>query len=277
MNLDELLAGTLARGAAWSISICRDDDPAPIVSHEPSRLLRTASVAKVFVLIELAEQLASGALDPARLVERGSVAPVRDSGLWQALRVERLPVADLAVLVGAVSDNWATNALIEVCGLDRIQAVATALAPGGSMLHDHVRDERSGDVPPTLSQGCAGDWVSVMRRLHAGDGIDAAVRDQVLGWLAHGTDLSMVAGAFDLDPLAHDVEDRGLRLWHKTGTDRGVRADVGVVRAATVVSYAVLCNWPETDAGADLRPAVLATMRRIGDGIGSILSAGRGF
>ncbi len=92
----------------------------------------------------------------------------------------------------------------------------------------------------------------------------------VLEWLAHDADLSMVAGAFDLDPLAHDVVDLGLRLWHKTGTDVGVRADVGVVASTSAtVTYAALCNWP--DDGAVARRAVLTTMRAIGDEIRALL------
>jgi beta-lactamase class A len=136
------------------------------------------------------------------------------------------------------------------------------------MLHDHVRDDRSGDVPETLSEGCAQDWASIMQRLYYADGIDEAVCRHVLAWLAQDTDLSMVAAAFDLDPLAHDTEDLGLRLWHKTGTDVGVRADVGVVRSpSSVVSYAVVCNWPATDLRPSTRRAVHSTMRRIGDEI----------
>lgn len=271
MDLDELLADTREQGAQWSISIRRDEEPSAFAEHGSSTLLRTASVAKVFVLVELADRLARNAIDAGQLVDRRDTVAVHDSGIWHAMHVDRLPVVDLALLVGAVSDNWATNALIDVCGLDRIQARAAAMAPGGSMLHDYVRNHRTAGMPETLSHGCADDWAAVVQRLYFGD--DAVGRD-VLSWLAQDADLSMVAAAFDLDPLAHDVEDLGLRLWHKTGTDDGVRADVGVLRSSSaVVSYAVICNWPRT--GPDLRRPVLATMRRIGDKIRSVALASR--
>lgn len=258
MDLDRLLAPSHALGAEWSISIRRDDSSA-LVEHRPAAILRTASIAKVFVLMEVADRLRRGTLFADDVIDRRSALRVHDSGLWQALRADRLTVADLAVLVGAVSDNWATNALIDVCGLPRVQQLAAASAPAGSMLHDYLRDERSGDAPSTVSVGCAGDWSAIMQRLY----YDAD--EDVLRWLARDTDLSMVATAFDLDPLAHDEEDLGLRLWHKTGTDRGVRADVGIVRSSSaVVSYAVLCNWPETDTTPETRHTVLTTMRAIG-------------
>jgi beta-lactamase class A len=271
VDLTELLAPTCASGAEWSISLRRDQDRTAFAEHRPQSLLRTASVAKVFVLMELADRLERGAVDPGQLVDRRRTQPVHDSGIWHAMHVDALPVADLAVLVGALSDNWATNALIDLGGLEAIQALAAAVAPGGSMLHDYVRDDRSGAVAQTLSTGCAEDWSTVMQRLYHAPGDDGVGR-RVLAWLAQDADLSMVAAAFDLDPLAHDLDDLGLRLWHKTGTDLGVRADVGVVRSASAaVSYAVVCNWPVTDQRPHTRRAVHSTMRRIGEGIRSVL------
>jgi beta-lactamase class A len=85
----------------------------------------------------------------------------------------------------------------------------------------------------------------------------------VLGWLAAGSDLSMVAGGLGLDPLAHAAADRGLLLRHKTGTDTGVRADVGLVEGPrAALAYAVLANWEP--AAGDPRDAVLAAMREVG-------------
>ena len=50
-----------------------------------------------------------------------------------------------------------------------------------------------------------------------------------VGWLGLGCDLSMVASAFNLDPLARTTMTRGFTLVNKTGTAAGVRADVGFV------------------------------------------------
>jgi beta-lactamase class A len=275
VDVDELLAPTCALGAQWSISIRRRHDQAGFVEHCPETLLATASVAKVFVLMEVAARLATNALDGGQLIDRRASPAVLDSGIWHAMQVDCLPLADLAVLVGGLSDNWATNALIDLCGLGSVQATAAAAAPGGSMLYDYVRNDRRGDVPTTLSHGCAEDWAMIMQRLYYAEGIDPAVSRRVLAWLAQDADLSMVAAAFDLDPLAHDTEDLGLRLWHKTGADAGVRADVGVVRStAGVVSYAVVCNWPAADVRPSTRRAVHSTMRTLGDEIRAAVGEG---
>lgn len=110
--------------------------------------------------------------------------------------------------------------------------------------------------------------------LAAGRVVSLAVCATVDRWLSAGADLSMVAGAFGLDPLAHVEADRGVRLRHKTGTDDGVRGDVGwVVGPSGGVAYAVLANW---DAGdGDLRDGVLGSMGRIGRALASWVGSSR--
>ncbi len=251
----------------------RDGDGSVVLRHEPDRLLRTASVGKVFLLVEVADRLHRGLLDPEQPVRRDRVAPVADSGLWQHLASDELPVVDAACLVGAVSDNWATNALLDLVGLASVRERARTLAPGGSALHDLVRDERGPDDPPTLSEGCAADWVAVMAGLEAGTVVGPAVSATVRSWLATGVDLSMVASALHLDPLAHVEVDRGVLLWNKTGTDSRARADVGVVRGpAGPVAYAAICNWEPGDDRP--RAAVMAAMRDLGAVVAELVGAG---
>ncbi len=71
-----------------------------------------------------------------------------------------------------------------------------------------------------------------MARLHRGDIVSPEVSARVLRWVAANADLSMVAAAFGLDPLAHAEPDRGITLINKTGTISTVRADVGIVAAS---------------------------------------------
>lgn len=265
VDLDGLFDNPALVGTTWSVEVRREERL--VYQRRGDLLLETASLAKVFLLLELASRIAAGAVDPGAMLDRRTVAPVRDSGLWQHLATEELPVADAARLVGSVSDNLATNVLIGLVGLEAVQTRAARLAPGGSTLHDLVRDERTTETPAMLSEGCASDWVSVMHDLHRGARAGDQESMRVLDWLSAGVDLSMVAAAFDLDPLSHaDDTDVGIRLWNKTGTDGGVRAEVGVVGlAGTTWTYAVICNWDEHEN--DRRAAVLGTMREIGSAI----------
>jgi beta-lactamase class A len=272
VGLEEILGRPDLKGTRWSVQVRDAETGAVVAGHASDRLLRTASVAKVFLLLEVAELLERGELAPDRPLRRDAVAPVADSGLWQHLTIDVLPVEDAAILVAAVSDNWATNALVDLVGLSAVRDRARRTVAGGSTLHDLVRDVRTPADPPTLSEGCAADWAGLFAGLHAGSAASRGACRRVLGWLRTSTDLSMVAAGFGLDPLAHAVPDRGVSLWNKTGTSDGVRADVGLVHTArATLSYAVLCNWDPADAS--LREPVLAAMRELGSGIARLVGA----
>jgi beta-lactamase class A len=215
----------------------------------------TASIGKVFLLCEVAERIADGRLDAAQVVLRDPRLAVADSGLWQHLAQDELPLADACVLVASVSDNWATNVLLDLVGLTAVEERSRALGCIDSGLHDRVRDARTDDDPPTLSTGTARELADVARRIHlaaAGEpqtGISVAAAARVERWLLTGVDLSMVAAPFRLDPLAHGGGN--LLLWSKTGTDTGIRADMGVAWNTTeAISYAAIATWkPGDDVG----------------------------
>jgi beta-lactamase class A len=93
--------------------------------------------------------------------------------------------------------------------------------------------------------------------------VDAETSARVVGWLNLNTDQSMVAGAFGLDPLAHRTDEHGLVLINTTGTDRGVRAEAGVLRGPrSGVAYAVLLRFEDDSLATRL--SVLDAMRTVG-------------
>lgn len=253
--------------ATWSISVLDADTGAVLLSHEPDTQCETASIGKVFLLIEVARRLADGTLDPAEVLPVPPGHAVADSGIMYRMQHQLLPVADLALLVGAFSDNLATNALLHACGLDRVRAVAPELGYSDTALHDYIRNERTPDLPWTPSYGTGRELADLFRRLGSGSIVSPEVSARVLSWLASDADTSMVADAFDLDPLAHvGPEYQGIELQHKTGTTSFARIDAGYVSGpASRVAYAVAANWKGVTA--DLRAPVLDSMRMIGEHI----------
>lgn len=241
------------------------------VRWHADRPLPIASVGKLALLLCVAARIASGELDPARRIDRSSVAPVADSGIWWRLEQRDLSVADLALLVGTASDNLATNCLVEaVGGVEEVARSAAALGVRGVDLHDIVRDERGDAHPPALSTGTAeGCWRllrDVWRRVGQGDPAASLVQ----GWMRGGLDLSMVASALGLDSLAHGAPapaaGERLVLHHKTGTDRGVRADVGVVTGGrTPIVYAAIVGWGAVDGEWRAAEDALGVLRAVGE------------
>ncbi|MDF2097081.1 serine hydrolase [Aquibaculum arenosum] len=258
--LAELLARTPK--VDWSIKVVDVTGGAVIASAAPEQNLKTASLAKVFLLLEVAARLEAGSLHADEPLDRRRVPRVADSGLWQHLRSDRLPLADAALLVATVSDNWATNALLQRVTLAAVQARGRALGYPESRLEDCVRDDRRPDDPPTISLGRAADWADLFARLHRRQLVSPAVDSQVAQWLACNVDLSLLAAAFHLDPLAHEVGAAHLRLYNKTGSDSGVRADAGLITGQRTLAYCAIANWhPEEDC----LDGVMETMRGVGE------------
>jgi beta-lactamase class A len=266
-------------GVSWGAMI-RDLGSGEVAAELDADVVQpVASVGKLLLLLETARRIEDGSLDAGAVLRRRPEDEVADSGLWRHLTVPALTVEDLAVLVGAVSDNLATNVLLRHVGLPAVQALGERLGLASTRLLDRVRDRRvAGSDPPTLALGSADELSGLVVGVAHGTVVSAGVGARVRRWLAMGADLSLVAAPLGLDPLARagvDEADRGVALWHKTGTDEGVRADVGVVtHRGRGLAYAVVARWePE---GGDRRDAVLAGMHRVGGALLASLAGDEG-
>ena len=250
----------------WSCYAAGLDQPGePWLEEDPDAVLKTASVGKLLLLAEVARRLGTGELRRDERVSRAGSQFVRDSGLWHALDQEDLTIPDACRLVGAVSDNLATNVLIDRVGLPAVAEFGRSIDAHPMELLDQVRgvprDLSVPGTPPTLSRASARSLVRFMTALY-----DGRVSPDVEEWTSLSTDLSMFASAFDEDPLAHNAigDEAHPALINKTGTDDGIRADVGLVRSGPrTVAYAVIANWESDDAPPGLG-AVLTRMRAIG-------------
>lgn len=254
----------------WSALAVDADSGEELLRVDADRVLDTASVGKIFLLHRLLHEADAGERSLEDRVARRPVEWMDNSGLWYLMQADSLSLYDLAVLVGAVSDNAATNTLCRLVGLETVQEHTRALGYSQSALDDVVRWPIPPGKPPTLSHANAEELVRFVRRTAHGEDLSTASADTLQRWLGAGMDLSMVASAFGLDPLAHYFFDRGIWLWNKTGTISNVRADTGLVMSRDRrIAYAVIANWR---AGADARDGVLASMREIGELIGAELS-----
>lgn len=214
-----------------------------VLEHLPERVMNLASVGKLLLLAEVARGFTDGDLDPDEPVDLREEDHCGGSGLLTALSARRWTVRDLALLTASVSDNTATNTLIRRVGLDRVNQRAEALGLVRTRVLDRIREPRLPEHPSTFAVGTAAELAGLAGRISAGE----PWARLLLGWMAGCTDRSMVPAL-----IPHDPEDSAVRdlpsapLWvaNKTGTDTGVRCDVGVVRGTRQVCYAVLGSCP---------------------------------
>jgi beta-lactamase class A len=256
--------GDLAyEGAQVSASVMDLDTGRVLVAIDERIVLPTASIGKILLLIEVSARLTERDANAYGILDKTSRDAVGDSGVWQHLQAPSLPVADLASLVGATSDNLATNVLLRQVGLQAVRNRTESLGLLRTALLDLVRDSRGPDDAPQLSVGSTAELMWLFSGLARGEIVDSLTSSRVLGWLSLNSDLSMVASAFGLDPLSHRGTDHGLLLVNKTGTDAGVRAEAGVLRGPRAgVAYAVSVQFNDSGIAARLR--VLDAMRTVG-------------
>jgi beta-lactamase class A len=256
--------GELAyEGAQVSASVTDLDSSRSLLAIDERIVLPTASIGKILLLIEVSARLTERDFSGYGILDKTPRDAVGDSGLWQHLQAPSLPVSDLATLVGATSDNLATNVLLRQVGLQAVRDRTESLGLMRTALLDLVRDSRGPDDAPQLSVGSTAELSWLFAALARGEIVDTLTSSRVLGWLSLNSDLSMVASAFGLDPHSHRGTDHGMLLVNKTGTDAGVRSEAGVVRGPrTAVSYAVSVQFNDDGIAARLR--VLEAMRTVG-------------
>ncbi|GAA2053267.1 MULTISPECIES: serine hydrolase [Leifsonia] len=236
---------------------------AVLFSVDDHVVMPTASIGKVLLLVEVAARLQSGQLSPLAHLDRDTRDIAGESGIWQHLHVPSLPVADLAALVGATSDNLATNVLLRRVGLEAVSARTESLGLTRTALLDLVRDHRGPDDAPQLSVGSANELTWLFSALARGEIVNPATSQRVISWLSLNSDFSLVSSAFGLDPHSHRHPEHGILLVNKTGTDEGVRSEVGVLRGPRAgVTYAVSTYFDDTSLPERL--AVIEGMRAVG-------------
>jgi len=179
----------------------------------------TASTIKLAVLYELFRQSDEGRvrLDIAEPLDRSHV--VGGTGILRALNTPALSLRDHAVLMITLSDNTATNVLIDRLTLASIASRMQALGLGGIRLRRRMMDSAAaarGDENVAAPR----DIVRLLRVLQAGDGLTADSKAGVL------TILEIGAGGYLRRGLP-----AGVQVLNKPGELEGVRVDAAIVRA----------------------------------------------
>ena len=241
-------------GAQVSVHVAELDSGRVVLSGDDHVPLPIAGLGVVPVLIEAAVGFESRALDPLHIVDRPEDALVTRAGLWRHLRAPALPLIDLAVLAAAAGDPTAANVLLDVVGHDQVRARMVSLGMPRSAVLDRFRDKRGPDDAPHVAVGTTREFARLFAALVDSQAVDAAVSAQVAEWLSLNHDLSLVASATGLDPFAHDNDAHRLLFINKTGRDRGVRAEAGVlVGPRAGVSYALTVCFDDLSISHRLR------------------------
>lgn len=241
-------------GAQVSVHVVDLDSGQHVLSGDDHVTMPIAGLGVVPLLIEVAAGFEDGTLDPLEIIDRTSVEQVLTSGVWRNLRAPALPMVDLAVLAATAGDPIAVNALLQRVGHDRVRARIEGLGLTRTAMLDRFRDRRGPDDAPQVAVGSTREQAGLFAALVNSEVVDAAVSAQVSEWLSLNHDLSLVAAPTGLDPFAHDHDQHGLLFINKTGRDRGVRAEAGVLAGPRAgIAYALIVCFDDLSIAHRLR------------------------
>jgi beta-lactamase class A len=216
--------------------------------HNEHHRLPSASLIKLPILAVFWETVEAGRLDSTKRVSVPAEARVEGTGVLKALAPGLEPTwSDLATLMITVSDNVATNLIIDRLGMEAIQAWIDKAGLAETRLERRMMDRGA------MSVG-RGNWTS------------AADMEMLLSAIAAGTCVSGEASRQMRRALeAQQIQDRlarrlgeSVRVANKTGNFADVIHDAGIVTGAggtlviAVLTQGVRSPWQAMDAIAGI-------------------------
>jgi beta-lactamase class A len=178
-----------------------------------------ASSIKICVLAELYRQAQQGKL---RLTDPYTVNAsdlVQDSDIMGGLTpgVTRLTLRDLATMMVAVSDNSATNVLIDRVGMENVNALMSSLGLAHTRLRRKMMDlQAASEGRENISTPA--EMMTLLEALYRGSVLNKALTDDFFKLLATHKD----------SWIPRDLPEN-LKIADKPGALEGVRTDSGVI------------------------------------------------
>ena len=217
------------------------------------RVLPIASVFKVAVLVEVFRQAHAGRLD---LQERIALRPedvVLGSGILRDLGPGLRPtINDLAMLTVVVSDNTATNLLIDrVGGVDPInRTLREDYGLTSIVVHRRIDFDRI-ETNRDVAEAAPADLMRLMALLARDELVDAAASRAMRAILGRQRHLDQFPRYVNFNPYAVESKlEQPIWVGCKTGFMWGLRADAGIVTVEprVTIAYCVVAAG-STDTG----------------------------
>lgn len=223
LEVREFILDTLARVEGQASVYYKNLVTGVTFSYQPDLPLIAASVIKLPIMAESFRQLRDGVTteDAKFYIEASHKLP--SCGVLSYLRNGmEVTLKDLVTLMIIVSDNTATNLLIDFLGPDSINETLHAMGAQNSRLNRRLFE-------PELSRRgiqnyiTAGDMGRMLEKIYREEAISPEASRKML----HILSCQQLGGG----KIPFYLHSRGIRVAHKTGEDDGITHDVGIVFA----------------------------------------------
>src|SRR5215217_762872 len=244
--LDAIVAQAGGEIALAAMNLTTGED----VARNAERSMPTASVFKLPLLVEVFRQVEEDTLDLEERVTLRAEDIVKGSGILRDFGPGLQPtLRDLAMMMVIVSDNSATNLLLDrVGGPQRVNATMRELGLSSIVVHRRIVFGEM-TTNSSLAEAAPRDLMRLVAMLAREELVSPAASREMLAILGRQRYLEQAPRFVAYGPYAGDFGlPQPISVHNKTGFINGLRADTGLITIDPDVriAYSVV-----NDAGAD--------------------------
>ena len=224
MNIEKAIKDSLINFDG-KVAVYYDDLNGNILKINEKEKYNSASCIKIFILVELFNQISKGLIDRKKELTYLNKHDVNGSGVMQYLsKGIKLPILDIATLMMIISDNVATNMLIDFLGIEKINKAIENIGCKDTKLYSEfksVEDE-------IFSETTAFDYYLVWKKLNNCELFDKNITQEIIDIIKNQKYHEMVGDG--IDEVYKEVENPIINyIVTKSGKYQSVRNDGGIV------------------------------------------------
>ncbi len=248
-----------------------------IVEVLGAQQVQTASVIKLPIMVEAFYQIQAGRIHlQDRLIEKKENR-VKGSGILQDLSEGLNPTLEDAItLMIVLSDNTATNMVIDTVGIDPVNGEMQKLGLQDTRLFKKVfipsAHPSEGEKKFGLGVTTPRDMLKLLVLLAQGRLVDQASSEKMISILKKQRDQDGIPRYITYD--SQKLSSTGVQVANKTGALDDVRNDVGLVYTKSGVYAMAIFTWNSSDKRWTADNAATLTIARLAKALADHFGAG---
>ena len=223
-NLEKVIKDSLVNFNG-KVAIYYNDLKGNILKINEKEKYNAASCIKIFILIELFNQIVSGTIDRKTCLTYMDKHDVDGSGIMRYLsKGIKLPIIDIATLMMIISDNVATNILIDFLAIENINKTIERIGCKDTKLYSKFKSVDN----ETFSETTAYDYYLVWKKLNNNELFNEEITKEIIDIIKNQKYHEMVGDG--IDKIYRLVENPIVNyIVSKSGKYQSIRNDGGIV------------------------------------------------
>ncbi len=219
------------------------------VERDPDAVCPTASCIKVFILMELMRRVAAGDYTLEQKIPMLAQQRVGGSGVLKELGAGiELSLRDVATLMIILSDNTATNMLVDLLGLDAINAMIRGLGLQQTRLRNKVDFEAIGNDVSKFAVSTPREFGRALEQVATGAFVSREASRIIVDIMERQQYLDLLPRYLPYNPYARELKaPQELRIANKTGFFLGVRCDTALLFLPRTTLVVAAFTWASAD------------------------------